>query len=523
MTHASTTQKPSALNPDGRNLFIRNATVLTMDDVHGATPITRSIRVRGGQITEIGTDLVIGPDETLIEGRDRLVTPGYVNAHTHSWEALYRARLDNLPLEHWMLLSYPVLGLEPISPDLIRLRSQLVALESLRNGVTTLVDDVLEIPGQSEGQLAAVFDAYDEIGIRANISGHVMDVPFIDHFPFLRDTLEPELRRELDALAVTGTDDYLAFARAAATRYADFGDGRLRFMVGPSAPQRCTPEMLVGTSELAREFDLEFHIHVLETRTQAVTAEERFGKTMVGHLQSLGVLDEHVTMAHGIWLTDDDLDVIAGAGASVSHNPISNLKLGSGIAPWRKYMDKGITVGLGTDGMSSSDTARMSEVVKTAALLHKVTGPDHRRWPTAQEVLTAGTLGGARSARLGDTVGSIEVGKRADLVFYDMTTLSFTPRNRPEYHLVYSENGSSIRTVVVDGRIVLDDGVITTVDEQAVLAELQERGPQIRAWQDELETRNRALLPAFERQYATTMARDTAVDRYSGRGECWVN
>ncbi|WP_307787073.1 amidohydrolase family protein [Mycolicibacterium mengxianglii] len=503
--------------------LIEDATVLTMDSTTGASPVTRSIRVRDGEIVDISGALERLDGDTVLSGRDRLVVPGYVNAHTHSWEGLFRARLDNLPLEHWMLLSYPVLGLAPLSPDLIRLRSQLVAIESLRNGVTTLVDDVLEIPGQTEDQLAAVFEAYRDIGIRANISGHVMDRPFVDHFPFLADALEPDLRRELDALAVLGGDEYLAYARAAAERYRDYADGRLRFMLGPSAPQRCTPEMLVGIDDIAKDYDLEFHIHVLETRTQAVTAGEFYGKTMVEYLHALGVLGERVTMAHGIWLTDSDVAVLADTGTSVSHNPISNLKLGSGIAPWRKYLDSGVNLGIGTDGMSSSDTARMSEAVKAAALLHKVTGPDYRQWPTAQEVLTAGTLGGARSARLGDTVGSIEVGKRADLVFYDMNSLAFTPRNKPELHLVYSENGSSIETVMVDGRIVLQDGHLTSIDERAVLDELQARGPELRQWQDHLETLNRALLPAFDRQYTAAMNRGVAVDRYSGRGECWLN
>ncbi|AQA03940.1 amidohydrolase [Mycobacterium sp. MS1601] len=505
------------------NYLINHATVLTMDGATGATPVTRSIRIVDGEITAVAATLDTEPGDTVIDGRDRLVVPGYVNAHTHSWEALFRARMDNLPLEHWMLLSYPVLGLAPLSPDLIRLRSQLVAIESLRNGVTTLVDDVLEIPGQNEDQLAAVFEAYGDSGIRANISGHVMDRPFVDHFPFLGDVLDSDLRRQLDALAVVGQDEYLAYARSSAQRYSDYAGGRLRFMVGPSAPQRCSPELLTGIDALAAEFDLEFHIHVLETRTQAVTAGEFYGKTMVEYLHALGVLNERVTMAHGIWMTDSDIDVLADTGASVSHNPISNLKLGSGIAPWRKYLDAGVNLGIGTDGMSSSDTARMSEAVKAAALLHKVTGPDYRQWPTAAEVLTAGTLGGARSARLGDAVGSIEVGKRADLVFYDMTSLAFTPRNNPELHLVYSENGSSINTVMVDGRIVMQDNTLTMIDERAVLDELQARGPELRSWQAELETLNRALLPAFDRQYAQVMDRRTTMDRYSGRGECWLN
>lgn len=503
--------------------LIDRATVLTMDGVTGATPVQRSIRVRDGEIVAVASVLDVEPGDVVLSGRDRLVVPGYVNAHTHSWEGLFRARLDNLPLEHWMLLSYPVLGLAPLSPDLIRLRTQLVAIESLRNGVTTLVDDVLEVPGQTEDQLAAVFEAYRDIGIRANVSGHVMDRPFVDHFPFLADTLDPGLRRELDDLTVLRGDEYLSYATESANRYADYADGRLRFMLGPSAPQRCTPELLAGVAGIAETYDLEFHIHVLETRTQAITGAEFYGKTMVEYLDALGVLSERVTIAHGIWVTDSDVETLASSRTSVSHNPISNLKLGSGIAPWRKYLDAGVNLGIGTDGMSSSDTARMSEAVKAAALLHKVTGPDHRQWPTAQEVLTAGTLGSARSARLGDTVGSVEVGKRADLVFYDMNALAFTPRNKPELHLVYSENGSSIDTVMVDGRIVLADGRLTRIDERAVLDELQARGPELRQWQDHLETLNRALLPAFDTQYAGVMDRPAAVDRYSGRGECWLN
>ncbi|WP_066913745.1 amidohydrolase family protein, partial [Millisia brevis] len=469
------------------NLLIDRATVLPIDAQHGATPITRSIRIRDGVITRVAADLPPEPGERVIPGADRLVVPGWVNAHTHSWEALFRARIDNLPLEHWLLLSYPLLGLEPLPADLIRLRSLLVAIESLHNGVTTLVDDVLEVPGQTEDQLAAVFDAYGRIGIRANISGHVTDAPFLRHHPFLAEVTEPELRERIDALPVASDDEYLRFAAEAAERYRDVAGGRLRFMVGPSAPQRCSPELLVGAAQLARRYDLEFHTHVLETRTQAVTAEEFYGRTMVEYLHSLGVLDEHVTIAHGIWLTDADLDILADTGASLSHNPLSNLKLGSGIAPWRKYLDRGINVGLGTDGMSSSDTARMSEVVKAAALLHKVTGPDYRRWSTAAEVVTAGTLGGARSARLGDAVGSVEEGKRADLVIYDMNSLAFTPRGRPDLQLVYSENGSSIEMVLVDGAVVVEDGRITTIDENEVLAELRERGPQLRQWQDDLE------------------------------------
>lgn len=503
-------------------IFIKNAHVITMDDVTGTEPLVRSLRIKDGTITEIGVDLVPAPGEKVIDGTDRLVAPGFVNAHTHSWEMLYKGRYDNLPLELWMALSYPILGNSRVEPDLIKLRTKLFAIESLKAGVTTVVDDVLETPGQDREQLAAVFDSYEEMGIRANVSGHVISKPFIDTLPFVTEYLPENIIREVRSVAVPTTEEYLAFSREAFATHHGRANGRLSYMVAPSAPQRCGADLLVGATELAREFNAECHIHVLETKTQLVTGDEMYGQSLVAYMNGIGALSRNTTLAHGIWLTEADMEMISSAGTSISHNPISNLKLGSGIAAWRKLQDSGINLGLGTDGCSSSDSPRMLDVVKMAALLHKVTEPDYTKWPRVDEVLSAATIGGARSAVLDEKIGSLEVGKQADLVIYNLETMAFTPRQKLENQLVYSENGSSIETVIVDGRIVLEHGEVTTVDEAAVRAELDERLEEIIAWQDRLDEKNRVLTDAFSTMYQRAMCAHGAVNRFSGDEMAWL-
>ena len=497
-------------------LFIQNAQVITMDAVTGSTPVTRSIRIVNDLIHSVGLGLHPQPGDTVVDGTDRLVVPGFVNAHTHSWETLHKGRYDNLPLELWLALAYPVLGNSRVEPELVRLRSQIFAIESLKAGVTTLVDDVLENPSQDLQQLTAVFDGYEQVGIRANISGHIISKPFLDTMPFLAEYLPESVSAQLRALHPPNEADYLAFSRHAFETLHGRAGGRLRFMVAPSAPQRCGEDVLVGATELALEFDAECHIHVLETKTQMVTGPELYGKSLVSYMSDIGALSANTTFAHGIWLTRDDIDLVAGAGTSIAHNPISNLKLGSGIIAWRALHDAGVNLGLGTDGCSSSDSPRMLEVVKAAALLHKVTGPDYRTWPTVDEVLRAATVGGARTAVLQDSIGSLEAGKQADLVMFDLQTMAFTPRQRLDNQLVYSENGSSIDTVIVAGRVVVADGRVTTIDESAVRAELNERLAEIIAWQERLEAANAPLMSALAKMYARAMQTPGAVNRVSG-------
>jgi 5-methylthioadenosine/S-adenosylhomocysteine deaminase len=501
--------------------FFHDVLVVAMDDEHGSAPFRADVHVSGDRIAAVGPGLPVPAGATVVEGRDRLLMPGLVNAHVHSWEAMFRGRYDNLPLELWMLFSYPILGLTPLSERLVELRTQLVGIESLRGGVTCLLDDVIESPGQSMAQLAAVFDGYAAVGIRANVSGNIVDKFFTDTIPFANEVLPASVLEQVHATRPRSGADYLEFSREALRRFDGRG-GTARYVIAPSGPQRCSDDLLVAADALSAEFDTTLHVHVLETKTQAVTGHEMYGKTLVQRLADLGVISDRLTVAHGIWLTDRDVGLLGAAGASVAHNAISNQKLGAGIAPVRALLDAGANLALGSDGLCSNDSARMFDVMKAAALLQKVVSPDHEQWVGAEEVLHAATRGGARSARLTDDVGAVEVGRKADLVLLDMTTVNFTPLNDVRNHLVYCENGASVLQVLVNGVLVVDDGACTLVDESAVLTEIRELAPEVLARHGEVERANEVFRPYFEEIHRRCCATPLGVNRYAGDETGWL-
>ncbi len=499
---------------------IAGANIIAVDKEHGTRPFVGDILIEGQKIVHVGSAVPTPDGAKKIDGKNRLVTPGLVNAHVHSWEAMFKGRFDNMPLEIWMLYSYPIVGNKALDPRLIYLRSMIVAMESLKNGVTCLVDDIIELPTQGMEAIDAVFDAYDEVGIRANVSGNIMDRPFIDTIPFTREYLPADLIEEVLKIETATVKGYLDFATAAVKKHHNRSD-RLRYLVAPSGPQRCTDEMLKATHDFAREIKSSYHIHVLETKVQAVTGREFYGKTLVEYIDSLGVLSDLTTMAHSIWVTDSDIARMAERQSSIAHNPISNQKLGAGIAPFRKLLDAGVNVALGSDGISSNDTSRMLDVMHVAGLLHKVTTPNYDRWPSAGEVIHAATMGGARSAQQHTEIGSLEKGKRADLVLFDLETLNFTPQNSLENHLVYCENGSSIDKVFVNGEVVVDGGELTKVNEKALLQELRGRYEAFSAHHAGVEKLNRRFEPYFRKIHERCCGQDIGLNRYSATPAEW--
>jgi len=500
--------------------LIRNATILAMDAAHGSAPFTGDLLVEGDRIKAIGTLPPETAADRIIDGRHRLVMPGLVNGHLHSSEALFKGRYDNLPLELWMLYSYPILGTSALAERLIYLRTMLVAIESLKNGVTCVTDDVFEAPRQDLDRLGAVFDAYADSGMRATVSGHVIDRNFLDTIPFTERFVPAALREKIAANPVPKAEDYIAFSRAA---FQTFHNrlGRLRFMVAPSAPQRCTPELMLAADELARQYRVPFHTHIVETKVQAVTGPALYGKTLVRYMRDLGLLHDGITIAHSIWVTDEDIEMMGEAGVSIVHNVISNQKLGAGIAPIRKLLKAGVTVALGSDGICSNDTPRMFDVMHAAGLLHSISTPDYRRWLSADEVLRAATIGGAKSALLADETGSLEAGKKADLIVLDLNQAAFTPLNDVRNHLVYCENGSSIELVMVDGQVVVENGRLTQVDEAALLAELRDIIPGFQAAHAGVEAENRVLEPYFAQIHRYCAEQDIGIHRL-GTDDAWV-
>jgi 5-methylthioadenosine/S-adenosylhomocysteine deaminase len=508
------------LREESVSILIEGATILSVDPERETDPFVGDILIEGDAIKEIGAK-IDAPSAEVIEGTDRLVMPGLVNAHVHSWEALFKGRYDNMPLELWMLYSYPILGLAPLPERLIYLRTMLVGIESLKSGVTCVLDDVLEMPGQSLPQLEAVFRAYEDVGIRANCSGHIINKVFTDTIPYANELLPRELVAKVHEVPPPSTDSYLSYCREAIARFHGRA-GRLRYVIAPSGPQRCTDDLLVGADELSRAHGTTYHIHVLETKVQMATGREFYGKTLVRHMHDLGVLNERTTLAHAIWVTDEDIELMADAGCSIAHNAISNQKLGAGIAPLRKLLDAGVNVGLGTDGISSNDTPRIFDVMHVAALLHKVTSPDYATWPNATEIIRAATLGGARSAFIHEETGSLEPGKKADLVVLNMKSMNFTPLNDIRNHVVYCENGSSIEQVIVNGEVVVEDGRLTRVDEEALLEELRGYMPEFQAQHAKVESISRAFEPYFAEIHRRCVSQPLGINRYSGDEREWV-
>ena len=494
------------------SLLIRGAAILAMGGEHGRTPFSADLWVAGDRIAAIGPNLPAEPGDEVIDGTDRLVMPGLVNAHLHSGEALYKGRYDNLPLELWMLLAYPIVGASAVSERLVYLRTMLVACEALRTGSTCHTDDIFEAPSQDLGRLGQVFAAYRDAGMRATISGHVIDKNFLDTIPFAREMLPADLQREVDANPTPTVEGYMAFARGAFARYHGM-EGRLNFMMAPSAPQRCTAELMLAVDEYARETKTPFHTHIVETKMQGVTGPVMYGKSLIAYMHDLGILHPGVTIAHSIWVTDDDIALMGEAGCSIVHNVISNQKLGAGVAPVRRLLAAGVNVALGSDGISTNDTPRMFDVMHAAGLIHKVQTPDYTRWINAGEVLHAATLAGAKSALIDHETGSLEVGKKADFLVLDLTTANFTPRHDLLNHLVYCENGSSIERVVVNGETVVKDGRLTRVDEAALLAELRELLPEYIARHAETEENNRRFMETFAAIHKRANEMDIGIHR----------
>ena len=229
-------------------------------------------------------------------------------------------------------------------------------------------------------------------------------------------------------------------------------------MIAPSAPQWCTDDFLVGSAEFARRHDLGFHLHALETKVQAVAARSGPSGSVVAHMRDLGVLSEHTTLAHAVWVSDEEIGILGESGCTVVHNPASNLKLASGLAPVPQLAAARVNLALGTDNPSAGDAVCMLDAARLAALLSEAWALNPESWLTAGAVLEAATMGGARSLRIAHEIGSIEPGKKADLLLLNLRSLAFTPLNDVLNQIVYCDSGASIEYVIVAGRVVVQHG-----------------------------------------------------------------
>ena len=458
-------------------IVIRNARVLTLDaaDTEHACA---SVVIEEGMIRALHKGAVapgaFGQADREIDAAGMLLMPGLVNGHFHSSVNHLKGALDSLPLELFMLYESPAEAAE-VTPRMVYVRTMLAAMEMLRSGTTAVLDDAFFVPAPTPATIDAVMQAYADSGIRAVLALDQPNVPELDKYPYLADLLPPRLRQAAAAPPAMDADGLLHCYGHLIDRWHDAEGGRLRAAVSCSAPQRVTPEYFSALNDLSRARGLPFYIHILETKVQRMFGEERLGgRSLVRYVHEQGLLSDRLNIIHGIWLDDQDLDLIAAAGSVIAHNPISNLRLGSGIMPFRAMRSRAIPLCLGTDEAITDDAVNMWNVMKFAGLIHNITHPDYQTWPTANEVLRCAISGGARAMRSPRPLGEINPGHQADLMLIDLDTLPFTPLNDLRRQLVYCENGSSVRMTLVQGRIVFEEGRLTYVDEAAIRAEARE-------------------------------------------------
>jgi guanine deaminase len=402
-----------------------------------------------------------------IDASDRLLIPGLVNAHTHATTHLGRGMADGWSLE-LLLNAYPWTA-GGRTPEYRHLSAFIGAVEMVRKGCTACYDLVAEIPAPSLEGIEAVARAYRDVGMRAVIAPMMADRSFYEAIPGLLDAMPAPLRERAEAIRLNPYEASLATCRALIETWPWERDA-LRPALGPTIPHHCTDAFIIGCRDLAAAHGIGVQMHVAESKVQAVVGLQRYGTTLVGHLEKLGLLGPNFTAAHAIWLDEDDIARLAGAGASVAHNPGSNLKLGAGLAATRRLRDRGVPFGIGTDGCLSSDNLNMFEAMRLAAFGSRVQGPDPRQWLTAAEAFEAATVGGARTLGLADRIGQIAPGYKADVVFLDLTSINYVPLNDPLLNVVFCEDATGVDRVMIGGSMVVEAGAVLGVDMRKLAA-----------------------------------------------------
>jgi len=401
-------------------------------------------------------------DIDRIDASDRLLVPGLVNGHTHGHGGLGKGAVgDRVPLEVFLSASAAINGSRTIEDK--RLSATLTAVELVRKGCTAAYDLFVEYPVPSREGIDAVASAYGEVGMRAVIAPMMADRTLYSALPGLMEALPPDLQDRARKLELAPYEASIVAARDIIMSWRHDRD-QLRPALGPTIPLHCSDAFLVACARLSEECAVALQTHVAETKTQAVLGVRKYGKSLVAHLQELGVLGPRFSAAHGIWLDSDDISRLADEGAGVVHNPMSNLRIGSGVAPVRGFLDAGVRLGIGTDASNTSDGQNMLEAQRLAALLSRVADVDPDRWLSVEEVFRAATEGSA--AILGfDRIGRLEPGYRADIVFLDVGHINYVPLRDPLRQLVLAENGAAIESVMINGRFVLRQGRLLTLDE----------------------------------------------------------
>lgn len=431
------------------------------------TPRRADLLIEAGRIHEIGVPGQFAALQGVprLDASDRLVIPGLVNGHTHGHGALGRGAVADVPLEGFLAAAPSINGHRGLED--LALSATLTAVEALKKGCTALFDMSAEAPLPTLAGLHAVASAYQTSGIRAVVAPMMAERTLWQAYPALLATLPAALQAPLARQQAADAETCLAVVRQAARDWP-FDRSRIRLGIAPTIPLHCSDRFLQGCAALSAEFDLPMQTHLAESQPQAVLGAQRYGRSLVAHLDQLGVLGERLSVAHAIWIDDDDIERLAAAGVTAIHNPLSNLRLGSGVAPVRRMIERGLRVALGSDGANTSDTQNLFEATRLAAYLSRIVDADASRWVGADESLRMATENGACALGWGGRIGRIAPGCEADLVLLDLAQPVYVPLRDALRQLVYGENGAAVDRVLVGGRVVVEQGRILTVDEAAL-------------------------------------------------------
>jgi 5-methylthioadenosine/S-adenosylhomocysteine deaminase len=470
---------------------------------------------RGEPVGELGTRMI---DQT-IDATEKLLMPGFVNSHYHSHDVLLKGCFETIPLELWVLSALPP-AYPKRSTTEIRARTLLGALECLRSGMTT-VQDLCTIYPFDEEHLEAILQAYEDIGIRCVFAVQFADKAGAKAVPFWEEVVPLQQRSSLAGSVepFKGVDlagllrDILVSQR---NRHP-----RLTLALGPTSPERCTPEILTECADLSDAEKVPVYTHIYESRPMTLIARQTHqsdGGSLINYLKRVGLLTARTSLAHSVWMTPAEVDSIAEGGTNVVLNPVGNLKTRSGVAPIRTYLRKGVNVALGCDNCSCSDSQNMFQTMKLFAGLAAVSHPEPGP-PTAADAIRSATIGGARTAGLEGRIGALRPGMAADLFIVDLTDPSFVPLNSVARQIVFTEGGRGVETVIVDGRVIIADRKITTIDERALREEVADLMKVLRKDIEAVSRRNDAMLPYLLEAQRRTWEVDIGVHRYVGNAD----
>ncbi|TAK15832.1 MAG: amidohydrolase [Acidobacteria bacterium] len=432
-------------------LVISGGTIVT-EDASGRIIENGAVAINNDTIVAIDTAAAIAAKydaREVIDARGQIVMPGLINTHGHAPMVLYRGLGSDLALMDWLTKYIFPAEAKTVSPEFVRVGTKLAALEMIESGTTTFTDMYY-----FEDDIAA---ATKESGLRAVLGESVIKFP-------VADAKTPEE----------------GLARAEKFIQAWKNDALITPAVAPHAPYTLEPETLKAVRALANKYDVPMLIHLAETQDEMKQIADRFHLSPTMYLESLGVWTGRSLGAHAVWVNDEDMATLTKRGVGLAHNPESNMKLASGVAPVQKWIDHGIHAGLGTDGAASNNDLDMFEAIRQAAFLHKLSSNDPRAMPASLAIELA-TRRGAEALGMGNKIGSLEVGKQADVITISLGSARQTPLYEPLGQIAFVTHGDDVRNTIVAGRVLMKDRRVLTLNSADVIRDARAMADKVRA------------------------------------------